>query len=106
MSEVQRAAYLAAANWGLATIPIATFFSWVGPSLGFLITSIVMWKSFFGRLTARFGVIVFVLGIIVGFYFFFPMPVLSLLLTPVLIIYGGWLIGVGRRLYRFGRQMD
>ena len=104
--EVQRAAYLAATNWGLATIPIATFFSWTGPSCGFLAISMVMSKSFFGKATARFGVIVFALGIILGFYFLYPVPVFALLLTPVLIMYGAWLVATGRRLYRLGKQMD
>ena len=104
--EVQRAAYLAAANWGLATMPIATFFSWTGPSCGFLAISMVMSKSFFGKATARFGVIVFALGIILGFYFLYPVLVFALLLTPVLVMYGAWLIATGRRLYRLGKQMD
>ena len=104
--EVQRAAYLAAANWGLATMPIATFFSWTGPSCGFLAISMVMSKSFFGKATARFGVIVFALGIILGFYFLYPVPVFALLLTPVLVMYGAWLVATGRRLYRLGKQMD
>ena len=101
--EVQRAAYLAATNWGLATIPIATFFSWTGPSCGFLAISMVMSKSFFGKATARFGVIVFALGIILGFYFLYPVPVFALLLTPVLIMYGAWLVATGRRLYSLGK---
>ena len=105
-SDAQSAAYQAAAHWGLATIPIATFFSWVGPSCGFLIASIVMRKSFFGKPTARFGMIVFFLGIIAGFYFLYPITVLALFLTPVLVIYGVWLIAVGRRLYRLGKRMD
>ena len=103
-SDAQRAVYLAAEHWGLATMPIATFFSWVGPSSGFLIASIIMWNGPFGRNTARLGIITFCLGIVAGFYFLYPMPILTLLLTPVLIIYGIWLIASGRRLYGLGRQ--
>ena len=105
-SDAQRAAYQAAANWGLATMPLATFFSWFGPSCGFLVVSIVMSKSVFGKPIARFGMIVFSLGIIVGFYFLYPVLVFALFLTPVLVIYGAWLIATGRRLYRLGKQMD
>jgi hypothetical protein len=105
-SDTQRMAYQAGANWGLATMPLATFFSWFGPSCGFLVVSIVMSKSFFGKPTARFGMIVFILGIIVGFYFLYPVPILAFFLTPVLVIYGAWLIATGRRLHRLGKRMD
>jgi hypothetical protein len=102
-SDALRAAYQAAEDWGLATLPIATFFSWVGPSAGFLITSIVMRKGIFGKNTARLGMIVFSLGIVAGFYFLYPGPtVLSLFLTPILVLYGVWLIAAGRRLLRIG----
>jgi hypothetical protein len=101
-SDATRAAYQAAANWGLATLPIATFFSWIGPSVGFLITSIVMRKGVFGQPTARLGMIVFGLAIVASFYFLYPVPVLGLALTPILILYGVWLIAAGRRLFELG----
>lgn len=104
-SDAQRAAYMAAANWGLATMPIATFFSWIGPSIGFLTTSIVMWNGVFGRNMARLGMIVYGLAIVVSFYFLFPVPVLALLLTPILVLYGAWLIAAGRRLYALGKRL-
>jgi hypothetical protein len=102
ISDVQRAAYLGAAHWGLATMPIATFFSWIGPSSGFLITSILMRKGIFGSYTAWLGIIVNSLGIAGGFYFLYPVPALSLILTPILVLYGIWLIAAGRRLYKLG----
>jgi hypothetical protein len=103
-SDTLRAAYMAAENWGLATLPIATFFSYVGPCLEFLITSIVMWKGIFGKNTALLGIIANVLGIVGGFYFLYPTTALSILLTPILIIYGAWLIAAGRRLYKLGKR--
>lgn len=102
-SDAARAAYQAAANWGLATLPTATFFSWIGPSIGFLITSIVMRKGSFGGFTARLGMIVYSLAILASFYFLFPVPMLGIALTPILILYGVWLIAAGRRLYKLGR---
>ncbi len=99
---VERAAFLAGANWGLATIPLATFFSWVGPSSGFLIAAIVMRRSSFGRYVAMLGMLANGLGILAGFYFLFPVPVVSILLTPILVIYGIWLIASGRRLFALG----
>lgn len=102
-SDAQRLAYQAAENWGLATIPIASFFSWMGPSTGFLIVAIVMQKSGFGKFTANLGMISNGLGILCSLYFLLPVPLLSILLTPVLIAYGIWHIAAGRRLFRLGR---
>ncbi len=102
-SEALRTAYQAAANWGLATLPIATFFSWIGTSAGFLIAAIVMRKGIFGAFTARLGMIVYGLAIIASFYFLYPLPVLGLVLTPILWLYGVWLIAAGRRLFNLGR---
>jgi hypothetical protein len=104
-SDVQRAAYMAAEHWGLATLPIATFFSYVGPASGFLIISIVMLKGIFGRNTARLGMIANGLGIVGGIYFLYPVPLLAFFLTPILIVYGAWLIAVGRGLSRLGKRL-
>lgn len=98
-NAAQQAMYLAAEHWGLATLPLATFFSWIGPSLGFLIISIVMFRSFFGRYTALLGIAANGLGIIGAFYFLHPIPFIALLLTPILIIYGIWFVATGRRLF-------
>ena len=102
-TEVQRTIYQAAANWGLATMPIATFFSWIGPSIGFLIASMLMRKSMFSKSTAFLGIIVYSVAIVASFYFLFPAPVLGILLTPILWLYGIWLIKAGRELFKAGR---
>ncbi len=101
-SDAQRAAYLAAENWGLATIPMASFFSWLGPSAGFFMVAIIMRKSSFGKFTASLGMISNGLGIICSLYFLQPIPILSILLTPVLIVYGVWHISAGRKLLKLG----
>ncbi len=87
-NDALRASYLAAANWGLATLPLATFFSWVGPSIGFVIASTVMLKSAYGRNTAILGIVTNGLGILCGFYYLFPIPILLIMQTPVLLLYG------------------
>ncbi len=97
-TDAQRAAYMAAADYGLATIPVATFYSWVVGSLGFLIASVIMLKGVFSKRVAYLGIIVNTLGIIGGFYIF--IPTLTLFLTPILIIWGIWLMLVGFRLYQ------
>ena len=102
-SEVLRAAYQAAEAWGLATLPIGTFFSWIGPSSAYVIVTIVMLKSAFGRYTAFLGLIVNALGIVCSIYFLHPILILILFQTPVLILYGIWLIATGRRLFKLGR---
>ena len=100
--DVQRLAYMAAADYALATIPIATFYSWVVGSLGFLIASLVMLNGIFGKKTAYLGIVVNTAGIIGGFYIF--VPGLTILLTPILIVWGFWLSLVGFRLYKISCQ--
>ncbi|MGZ4857758.1 MAG: hypothetical protein ACXVZU_05315 [Methanobacteriaceae archaeon] len=95
--DAQRLAYMAAIDYALATIPIATFYSWVVGSLGFLITSMVMLNGVFGKRTAYYGIIANTAGIVGGFYIFFP--ILTIFLTPILIFWGIWLLVLGFRLY-------
>ena len=96
--DAQRLAYMAAMDYALATIPLATFYSWIVGSLGFLIASVVMLKSIFGKGIAYFGIIINILGIIGGFYII--IPILTISLTPILILWGIWLILIGLRLYK------
>jgi hypothetical protein len=100
-TDVQRLAYMAAADYGLATIPIATFYSWVVGSLGFLIASVVMLKGIFSKPTAYLGIIINTAGIVGGFYVF--IPALVILLSPIIIVWGIWLLMVGFRLYKLGK---
>jgi hypothetical protein len=102
--EAGRAMVLAAAHWGLATMPVATFFSYVGPASGFFIFSLLMLKGVFGKGTARLGLVATGLGVLGGLYFLVPVPLLSLALTPILLLYGAWLIVAGRALRRLGRS--
>ncbi len=84
--DTQRLAYMASADYALATIPFATFYSWVVGSLGFLIASVVMLNGIFGKKTAYLGIIANTLGIMGGFYIF--IPALTIFLTPILIVWG------------------
>lgn len=103
VSDAQRTALLGAEHYILATIPLSQFAGYVLPSVGFLITAIVMFKGVFGKHTGRLGILANALGIVGGFYFLFPVMSLSLLLTPCLVLYGLWLIAAGRRLYMLGK---
>ena len=101
-SAAQRSAYVAAADYALATIPIATFFSYMVSSLGLLITSLVMLKGVFNRPTALLGIVASIEGIVGSFYVFFP--ALAGLLVPSLITFGLWALFAGTRLYKFGKR--
>jgi len=95
-SETQRLTYMAAANYALATLPLATFYSYVVSSIGLLITAILMLRGPFMRGVAFFGIGAAVLGIIGGFYIF--VPALAVLLAPCLVAFVLWLVFTGIRL--------
>ncbi len=97
-----KATYLAASNYALGTIPIATFYSYFIGSLAFLLASLVMFRGVFRFITAPVGIVANSLGIIVAFVLFDPAD-LSSLTIPTLMIYGFWNILVGAQLYRLGR---
>jgi hypothetical protein len=102
VGDAQRSAYLAAADYALATLPIATFFSFFESSVGLLIASVIMLKGIFSRITAYAGLVASIEGIIASFY---PViPALALLLTPCLVAFGIWSILAGARLYQLGGQ--
>jgi hypothetical protein len=101
-SDAQRSAYAAAADYALATIPIATFFSYLVSSVGLLITSLVMLKGVFNRPTALLGIVASIEGIVGSFYVFFP--TLAGLLVPSLITFGLWALFAGTRMYKLSIQ--
>jgi hypothetical protein len=103
-SETQRAAYMAAANYALATLPLATFYSWVVSSVGVLIISIVMLKGVFRKLNAYLGIAVGIVATVAGFYVF--LPALAVLALPSLVAFSLWCLLAGGRLYRLGKPQS
>lgn len=99
-TDLQRSEYVSAAYYALSTLPIGTFFSYVGSSIGLLIISLSMRKGVFNRLTVLAGIIASVTGIVGGFYVI--IQGLAVLLTPCLLAYGLWALLSGHRLYRLG----
>ena len=93
-------ASIAAARFPLATMPIATFFSFVVSSAGTLILSIVMLKGVFHKVTAFAGIVACVEGILGGFFVVYP-P-LAVLLIPCMVAYGLWGVLAGAQLWRLG----
>jgi hypothetical protein len=102
-SDTQRSAYVAAADYALATLPLATFYSYVVSSVGFLIISIVMLKGVFSKLTAYVGIVASIEGIVGGFYV--VLPALAVFLVPCLIAFGIWSLLAGTRLYKLSKQL-
>ena len=103
-SDAGRAAYAAAADYALATIPLATFYSYVVSSLGLLVIGVVMLRGGFGRLPAYLGMAAGVAGIVAGFYV--VLPGLSILLNPTLLVFGLWGLTAGVRLYRLSARVE
>ncbi len=99
-SDAERSAYVAAADYALATLPIATFCSYAVSSIGLIITGLVMLKGVFNRPTALLGIFAGVEGTVGAFYGIYP-P-LTALLIPALITYGLWAILGGVRLFKLG----
>jgi hypothetical protein len=102
-TDMQRSAYTAAEDYALATLPLATFYSFVVSSIGLLIVSVVMLKGVFSRPTAYAGIVASIEGIVGGFYVL--LPALALLLIPCLIAFGIWSLLAGLRLCKLGNTM-
>jgi hypothetical protein len=97
--DVQRAAYVAAANYPSAVLAsrLEIIYAIVILSVAILIIGMVMWKGIFNRATASLGLITGILGIA------------SLTGVTTIIIMNAlfatvWVLFVGYRLYRLGQQ--
>jgi hypothetical protein len=98
---VQRAAYVAAANYASAVLaaPTEVFYAIVDLSLGILIIGFVMLKAkgIFSKHTAYLGLATGVLGIVSGTGFFVTIIMNALLATV-------WVLFVGYRFYRLSQR--
>lgn len=104
-SDVQRAAYVAGANYGTAMFnsTLGAFYTIVVPAIGILLIGLVMRKGIFSKSTAYLGMVTGVLGIVsvVGPLFVSALEgtiILTSLLTTV------WFLLVGWRLYKLSQQ--
>jgi hypothetical protein len=104
-TDAQREAYVAAANYASAvlTSTLAGVYNIVTLSLGILIAGIVMLGGPFGKGTAYLGLVTGILGIVsvAG-----PLVVGALSVTIIFasVLTAVWILLVGYRLYRIGRQ--
>jgi hypothetical protein len=100
-NDVQRAAYVAAANYASAVLASRTevFYSIVDLSIGILMIGFVMLKGkgIFSKTTAYLGVAAGIFGI-VSIAGFFVTIIMNAVLTTV------WVLFVGYRLFRLGQK--
>ncbi len=98
-NDVQRAAYIAAANYPSAVLAsrLEIVYSIVILSFAILIIGIVMWKGIFSRATALLGLITGVLGLA-------SLTGVSALIIMNALVATVWVLFVGYRLYWLGQQ--
>ncbi|MDG7002279.1 MAG: DUF4386 family protein, partial [Nitrososphaerota archaeon] len=97
-TDAIRSTYIAASNYALATLPLATFYSFFISSIGVLIIGLVMMKGVFPRAVGLLGIAVGIEGTLASFYVL--VPILSVLMIPSLATFGMWSIFAGVRLFR------
>jgi len=104
-SEVQRAAFIAAANYASAVVtsPVLSIYIILFPALGTLIISVVMLKGLFSKATAYTGIATGAFGIIavVGPIFISVLGLIGAIITSILTLI--WFLLVGRRFYRLSQ---
>jgi hypothetical protein len=104
-SDAQRAVVVAAAKYPVAMLESSLLGVYVilVPSVGILLTGLVMLKGIFSKATAYLAVATGILGIgsVVGAFFVSSLG-LAVIITSVLTTV--WLFFVGYRLYRLGQQ--
>jgi hypothetical protein len=108
-TDALKAPYVAAATYGVGALSTQTFFSFTIGAVGWLFWSLLMSKSFFGKGSAIFGVIVNIMGILGGvgavvqgtpYYLLGIFTVFGALFTAV------WFIVIGVQLYRYGSRLQ
>jgi hypothetical protein len=105
-SDAARASIVAAATYGYHALPLQTVLSFGIGSLAYLLWCVPMWKSFFGRWSTIFGVIVNVIGLVGSASPVVPASSIlgiCLFLAPRLIAF--WFIVLGVQLYFYGRHL-
>ena len=102
-SDAQRSTYVASMNNLFSmlslVLPICAF---LVPSIGSLMTSLVMLRGIFRRLVAYVGIFASVAGILVGFSIL--LPALGNLDFIYLPLFGIWFVLAGFRLYGLGKR--
>ena len=102
-TDVQRAAYVATANYALAIGAVGmTVYSTLILSIWLLITAVVMLKGIFSRVTAYLGIVTSIAGFVYSISLFVPALAMSIVIAMVL--FAIWLLLAGYRLYNLGKR--
>jgi len=102
-TDVQRAAYVATANYALAIGAVGmTVYSTLILSIWLLITAVVMLKGIFSRVTAYLGIVASIAGFVYSISLFVPALAMSIVIAMVL--FAIWLLLAGYRLYKLGKR--
>jgi Domain of unknown function (DUF4386) len=104
-ADAQRAADVAAANYASAVLTsrLEAVYSILVPALGILMAGLVMLRGIFSKGTAYLGVVTGILGIVsVAGPFLVSALSVTIIITAVLTTV--WVLLVGYRLYRLGKQ--
>ena len=98
-SDLQRAGYLAAANYGAAVLAsrLEVVIAIVTPSLGVLVTGLVMLRSVFKKTTAY-------LAILTGIFGMASLSGMGLAIYGNALLFTVWLFFVGYRLFRLAQD--
>jgi len=103
-----KANYVAAATAGVNALPFQTFFSFAIGAVGWLLWSLIMARSFFGKWSAIFGVVANLVGLLGGAGALVqgtPYHLLGVFTTFGAIATALWFIFVGVRLFRHGNHL-
>ena len=104
-SDVQRAAFVATADYAVGITSVsATVYGSIVYMIGPLVTSLVMLKGVFSKVTAYVGLVGGIVGLAYGVTVFVPYS--SFVLIPLaisFILLGIWLLLAGSRLYSLGK---
>jgi hypothetical protein len=104
-SDAQRAAYVAAADYVLAVIAIsAPISSYLVPSIGILIASLVMLNGVFSRAVAILGIVTAALGMVYASTVVLPGILPGGFVAVATVLSGVWLVLVGAKIYQLGRR--
>ena len=101
-NDLERSIAISAATYALATLPLATFCSYLVSSVSLVIIGMVMLNGVFNKPTALLAITAGVEGTLGAFYVI--VPALTAFLVPALITYGLWALFAGTRLFRLGKH--
>jgi hypothetical protein len=105
-TDTLRAAIVGAAAYGYYALPLQTVLSFAVGTFGYLLWCLPMFRSFFRRGTAIFGVVVMVVALIGSAAPLFPSSLIlglcQLVCVPACAL---WFVLVGIQLYRHGRSL-